>query len=139
LSKSLIGTTRQRPFEWECVDWLAWSLFSIKQQDRWGESPIGTIVQWKCMKACITRWWCLKWFSVDFHARCINMHMSLNEIEHMYTVPTGLHIMIYVVFCLDVLICLCFPESCGVHVYEYNWDIWCTNMYSIDEFICVCF
>jgi hypothetical protein len=33
-----------------------------------------------------------------FITRCINMYMSLNGIEHMYTVSTRLHIIIYVEF-----------------------------------------
>jgi hypothetical protein len=32
-----------------------------------------------------------------FHARCISMYMILNRTEHMYTVTTSLHKMIYVV------------------------------------------
>jgi hypothetical protein len=38
----------------------------------------------------------------------------------MYTVTTGLHMVIYAVSCIDVHVCLCFPESHGVYVYEYN-------------------
>jgi hypothetical protein len=33
-----------------------------------------------------------------FHARCIDMYMSLNGTEHMYTITVRLHRMIYVVF-----------------------------------------
>jgi hypothetical protein len=44
------------------------------------------------------------------------MHMILNGIEHMYTIMTGLHMMVYVVYCLDVHVCLCFSESRGVNV-----------------------
>jgi hypothetical protein len=38
-----------------------------------------------------------------------------------------------------VYIYTCIPESRGVHVYEYNWDIWFMDMYDIYEFICVYF
>jgi hypothetical protein len=38
-------------------------------------------------------------FYDGFHARCISMYMSLNEIEHMYSITIRLHIMIYMVFC----------------------------------------
>jgi hypothetical protein len=44
---------------------------------------------------------------MDFHVRCIDMLMSLNGVEHVYTVTAGLHMMIYMVSCLDVHACLC--------------------------------
>jgi hypothetical protein len=44
---------------------------------------------------------CYDMFYVEFHARCISMHMSLNGTEHMYTVTIGLNMMIYMVSCLD--------------------------------------
>jgi hypothetical protein len=57
---------------------------------------------------------------VDFHGRCVNMYMILNGTEHMYTITIGLHMMVYVVSCLDVHVCLCFPKSRGVHgIYIY--------------------
>jgi len=34
---------------------------------------------------------------------------------------------------------LVLSESRRVHVYEYNWEIWCRNVYGINEFICMCF
>jgi hypothetical protein len=37
-------------------------------------------------------------FYDGFHARCISMYMSLNGTEHMYTITTRFHRMIYVIF-----------------------------------------
>jgi hypothetical protein len=53
----------------------------------------------KCMnvKACMA---CLCFDNVyvscfiEFHARCIGIHMRLNEAAHMYTITAGLHMMI---------------------------------------------
>jgi hypothetical protein len=41
-----------------------------------------------------------------FIARCISMHMSLNETEHMYTITARLHRWFIRIFILDVPICL---------------------------------
>jgi hypothetical protein len=51
-----------------------------------------------------------------FNARCINMYMSLNGIEHMYTVTARLHWMIYVIFHVR---CINMPMSLNgtKHVY----------------------
>jgi hypothetical protein len=45
-----------------------------------------------------------------FHARRINMPMSLNGTEHMCIIMAGLDMMIYKATCLDVLLCLYSPK-----------------------------
>jgi hypothetical protein len=47
---------------------------------------------------------------VVFHIKRINMPISLNGTEHMYSITTGLHMMIYKTSYLDVLLCLYFPK-----------------------------
>jgi len=56
---------------------------------------------------------------MKFHARCISMHMYLNGTKRMYTISTGLHMMIYMVSCLDVYDTYIL-RSCEVHVFMYS-------------------
>jgi hypothetical protein len=42
------------------------------------------------------------------HTRCISMHISLNGTKHMYSITTGVHMMIYMVFRLNVHVFLFF-------------------------------
>jgi len=68
---------------------------------------------------------------MDFYVRRIDILMSLDGTEHVYTITTGLHLRM---FNYGFLVrCTC------MFVYEYNWDIWYTYMYDIDGLICVCF
>jgi len=46
----------------------------------------------------MTKTTCMAYIYYSFNARCINMYMSLNGTEHIYTVTARLHKMIYVVF-----------------------------------------
>jgi hypothetical protein len=63
------------------------------------------------MMTCITQVYeKMMMFYVIFHARYINIPISLNETEHMYIITAGLHMIIYMAYCLDVLLCLCSPK-----------------------------
>jgi hypothetical protein len=59
----------------------------------------------------------LRMIDVGFHTRSINIPISLNGIEHMYSITTGLHMMVYKTSCLDVLV---FSESFeSLYIYKY--------------------
>jgi hypothetical protein len=47
---------------------------------------------------------------VVFHAKRINMAVSLNGTKHMYIIMASLDMMFYKAACLDVHICLCSPK-----------------------------
>jgi hypothetical protein len=79
----------------------------------------------------------MTWFTMGFHARCISMHMRLNETEHMYTVTTDLHMMIYMISCIDVPVYLCFPdvvEYLYMSIAEY-YDIYMVSC--LDVHVCL--
>jgi len=72
---------------WWCVTWFM--MFS------WLDVSVCILV-WMEHNICIPlQLDCIEWFNMVFHARCINMPMSLNGIEHMHIITTGLHMMIH--------------------------------------------
>jgi dolichol kinase len=76
--------------------------------------------------------------TMGFHARSISMHMGLNRTGHMYTVTTGLYMIIYMVSCLDILVYLCFPEVVDylyMCIAEY-YDIYMVSYLDVHVYLC---